>query len=330
VLEADESVSTDLFAQLIAKMTERTLRIGRSRYAEYGQVAVEKANWTEEKQSQSDKPTTDITLWLLADIALIDEWGQPTLLPTTQHFGLPDGDLNLKKSFIRSRHYAPFNSHYARREQERTVLTMGSVLQFKLKQATDIQPLQKKLQSGVGLYRQAGLGQVWLNPPLLQTPQPALEAANHVEKPPKPEQPDNNPLAQWITEQLGQKSQNQEIEKQAKEWLRTLKLLYRSARLLASRPAEIPIGPSAAQWGRIRDLATKPQITKELIEQTLFTGERPICKENDPDWSASIFIDNAESQDFKQWLQQQVQATDGDLLPALLAQVAQQATNIEQ
>jgi hypothetical protein len=326
-LEADDDVSTDLFAQLIAKMTGE-LRIGRSRYAEYGHVAVEKANWTEEKQSISDKPTTDITLWLLADLALLDEWGQPTLLPTTEHFGLPDGDLILEKSFIRSRHYAPFNSHYARREQERTVLTMGSVLQFKLKQATDIQPLEKKLQTGVGLYRQAGLGQVWINPPLLQTAQPTLEPASSiVEKPQKPKQPDS-PLAQWLIEQLGQGSQKQKIEAQAKEWLRTLKLLYRSARLLASVPADIPVGPSAAQWGRVRELATKPQVTKEIIQQTLFTGERRICKENDPDWSASVFIDNAEAQDFRQWLQQQIEATEDDILPALLAQVAQQATNI--
>ncbi|OAD21233.1 hypothetical protein THIOM_003004 [Candidatus Thiomargarita nelsonii] len=323
MLEADDDVSTDIFAQLIAKMTG-DLRLGRSRYAEYGHVAVKKANWTEDKQSISDKPTTDITLWLLADLALLDEWGQPTLLPTTEHFGLPDGDLNLKKSFIRSRHYAPFNSHYARREQERTVLSMGSVLHFKLKQATDIQPLE----AGVGLYRQAGLGQVWINPQLLQTPQPALEAASIVEKPPKPEQP-AIPLAQWLVGQLGQKSQNQEIEKQAKDWLRTLKLLYRSARLLASVPADIPVGPSAAQWGRIRELATKPQVTKEIIHQTLFTGERAICKQDDPDWSAPIFIDNAETQDFRQWLQQQIEATEDDLLPALLAQVAQQATNIE-
>ncbi len=327
VLEADDDVSTDLFAKIVTKIS-RDLRLGRSRYVEYGHVKVEEANWIEDQRHLSNEATTDITFWLLADLALLDEWGQPTLLPTPQHFGLPGGELILDKSFMRSRHYAPFNNHYARREQERTVLTMGSVLHFRLNQAINIQPLVKKLHVGVGLYRQAGLGQVWLNPPLLQKPKPDLEAASIVEKPQEPTTQPDTPLAHWLVCQLEQSSQNQAIEKQAKTWLRSLQLLYRSARLLASVPEGVRVGPSAAQWGRIRELATKPKVTKEDIKQTLFTGERAICKTDDPDWGAAVFIDNADTQDFKHWLQQQIEATEEALLPSILAQVSQQAIDL--
>lgn len=328
VLEADEAVSATLFTQIVETFNQK-LQLGRSRSAEYGNVSVEPADWREDDKTQPKlEKTSEITLWLLADMALQDEWGQPTLIPTPQHFGLPEGQLNLEKTFLHSRYYVPFNSHYRRREWERTVLNQGSVLHLTLTEPIDIDSVIKKLESGVGLYRQVGLGQVWVNPPLLATPQPRLESAPVVTMTTAPQPPDA-PLAKWLLAQVEQTNQAQLIEETAKQWIITLKLLYRSAQLLATVPVGGWVGPSVTQWGRVLELAKTPNVTATTIRTRLLTDERAICKTHDPDWTAQVLLEEQkELHNFRQWLQQQVEATSDDVLPALLAQVAWRAINI--
>ncbi len=329
VLEADAQVPEKLFKQVI-KSLDRTLQLGRSRSAEYGNVMVTKnADWTEDNQMPlAEAKIADITLWLLSDLALLDEWGQPTLLPSPQHFGLPEGQLVIEKTFIRSRRYAPFNSHYRRRELERTVLSMGSVLHLALNEPTAILPIIQKLQAGVGLYRQAGLGQVWVNPPLLLTPQPSLESALVVDKVTAPKPP-NTLLAKWIMAHVEQSSQAQIIEETVDQWISTLRLLYRSAQLLTSAPQGVLVGPSPTQWGRVLELAKTPNLTAANIRAMLFTDERAICKEHDPDWTSQVFLGSHNNlQNFRHWLQQQVESTPDEELPVLLAQFARRAVHL--
>lgn len=340
MLEADQDVPSQLFNQVLENIENHHIALGRSRSAEYGNVKIVKANWTfddkiQSSEDQNKEKTAEITLWLLADLALLDEWGQPTLLPTTQHFGLPAGQLKLEKTFIRSRRYAPFNNHYCRREYERNVLNMGSVLHFHLNEPIAIQAIREKLQTGVGLYRQAGLGQIWLNPPILQTAQPSFisnqtRLLKKLKKPEKAPEPPELPLARWLLRQVGQTSQTQKIEQQAKEWIITLRLLYKSARLLASVHAGVRVGPSASQWGRVLELAKTPQLSAAKIREQLFGGDRAICKKTDPEWSAKIFLDQAQNQtqNFKQWLEQKIVAVQDDLLPTLLAKVARLAIDL--
>ncbi|MCK5667061.1 MAG: hypothetical protein KAI17_26420, partial [Thiotrichaceae bacterium] len=97
-LEADQDVSQALFQKVINHLTGN-LAIGRSRSAEYGNVKVTTdSTWFEDHQDKEVKKK-EITIWLLSDLALLDEFGQSTLLPTTQHFGLPQGNLILEKCF---------------------------------------------------------------------------------------------------------------------------------------------------------------------------------------------------------------------------------------
>jgi len=328
LLEADEQVPKILFNRVVNSLN-RTLQLGRSRSAEYGNVMVTKnTDWTEDNKIPTEAKTSEITLWLLSDLALLDEWGQPTLLPTPQHFGLPEGQLVQEKTFIRSRHYAPFNGHYRRRELERTVLNMGCVLHLALNEPTAIQPLIQKLQAGVGLYRQAGLGQVWVNPPLLLTPQPNLETALAVEKVTAPKPP-NTLLAKWILAHVEQSGQVQVIEETADQWISTLRLLYRSAQLLTSAPQGVLVGPSPTQWGRVLELAKTPNLTAANIRSVLFTDDRAICKVHDPDWTTQVFLGSHNNlQNFRQWLQQKVEATPDEDLPVLLAQFARRAVSL--
>lgn len=325
-ISADDEVAAEVFEQIVEQV-QGTLRLGRSRYAEYGHVEIKRSDWIEDQIKPAELNTNNLTLWLLSDLALIDEWGQPTLLPTTEHFGLPNGKLVLEKSFIRSRNYSPFNGHYGRRELERNVLSMGSVLYFELEAATNIEPLIKKLQQGVGLYRQAGLGQVWLNPALLSKPKPILQKSIKRKVARKFEAP-NLPLANWLQTEVKQNSETVDIEDESKKWLKKLELLYRSAHLLAAAPVGVRIGPSATQWGRVRELAIRPKMTKKVIKQVLFTDEHPICRKNDPEWTAQVYVEAEKSQNFQDWLKTLIDKTEAEKLPALLAQIARQAIDI--
>ena len=320
-LEADEDVPTELFKKVTNNLNGK-LALGRSRSAEYGNIEIYPANWKEDKKT-TEETTQELTIWLLSDIALLDKNGQATLLPTAQDFGL-HGKLNLEKSFIRSRRYAPFNAHYRRREIERNVISMGSILHFSLKEPTEIQTIQ----TNIGLYRQTGLGQIWPNPPLLETEKPKFETNSKSFKKKAPKQPDF-PLAKWLQNKIGQNIETQEIEKEAKEWLKELNRLYHSARLLSATPRGIRIGPSPTQWSRVLELSKTPNITKATIQQQLFFDKHTaICKDNDPDWTAEVYLKGTRVDNFKQWLQKQIDTTKNDNLPALLGNFAKQATDI--
>ncbi len=322
-LEADEDIPPKLFQKVIDNFNGN-LALGRSRSAEYGNVKITPANWKEDQKATEDK-TQELTIWLLSDLALLDKNGQATLLPTTQDFSLPNGKLNLKKSFIRSRHYAPFNGHYRLREMERNVLTMGSVLHFSLNEPIEVQTIQ----TNIGLYRQAGLGQIWINPPLLKTEKPKFETNTSSFKKKVPKQPDL-PLATWLLNKMGQNIQTQKIEKEAKEWLKELNRLYHSARLLSATPRGIRIGPSPTQWSRVLELTKTPNITKAEIQEQLFYDEKTaICKEADPEWTAEVYLKEKEKvNNFKQWLQKQIDTSKYKELPTLLGHFAKQAIDI--
>ena len=319
-LEADEDIPPKLFTQIIENLNGK-LALGRSRTAEYGNVEITPANWNEDINTTPHQ-TKEITIWLLSDLALLDKHGQATLLPTTQHFGLPNGELNLDKSFIRSRHYAPFNAHYHSREIERNVLSMGSVLHFRLNEPTEI----KTNQTNIGLYKQAGLGQIWINPPLLETPQPRFTKTTIKKKAPEPPKTPELPLANWLINKVRQNNQSQEIETQAKNWIQELNRLYNSARSLSAKPKGVRVGPSANQWGRILELSKTPKITNAAMRQQLFEGDKAICKDNDPEWTAEVYLKDTNIRNFKQWLQKI--ARNNNELPAFLGNLSKQAIDI--
>jgi len=61
---------------------------------------------------------------------VLDREGQPTLYPSLSDLvaDAPEKHPDRNRSFLRALSYAPFNGHYQRREPERAVLSMGSVL----------------------------------------------------------------------------------------------------------------------------------------------------------------------------------------------------------
>lgn len=181
-LQADDSISEEIWQKLI-KRFNGTAHLGRSRSAQFGRVEIQavKACYVQQSALNSNQ----LTLLLLSDLYLhhsVENTSEPkpkklgenTLMPTPENLGLPQGTkLLTDKSFMRSRRYSTYNAYRKHYDKERQVITRGSVLRYQLPDSfTDYKQLEQKLSQGLGLYTENGLGQVWINPPLLSDTHP--------------------------------------------------------------------------------------------------------------------------------------------------------------
>ena len=327
-LEADDEIEQNLFEQIVSIFQEKPLKLGRSRSAEYGAIKLELSEQKDERILP--QAASEVTLWLLADAALQDKFWQPTLSPTAASVGLPPHfELSPAKSFIRSRSYAPFNAHYRRRELERLVLSMGSVLHFssKYNKAIDDQTLQSLQNQGIGLYRQAGLGRIWINPPLLASKSPKFAT---LKRPPKEEpsqlETPNHPVFRYLNKRKEQATHTNTIETRADDWKKELKDLYKSARKISSTAI---FGPTKTQWGTVMEIA-KNATSAETLAQNLFAGEHVVCKETDSEWSQRIFdAKNQQIDNFRNWLKNKIETENRqELLPQIVARFAHLARDV--
>lgn len=250
-ISCDDAMTEADITQLKATLS-KPLLLGRSRSAEYGRATVEILQ-TQPALSSEQPDDLKITLWLLSDLMALDEYGQPILSPAPQHLGLPKGELVAENSFLRTRRYSTWNAHKQGYELERQVISKGSVLVYQLESSLTDEHLQL-IAAGLGVERQAGLGQVWLNPSLLAGEKPHFEKsvapladeANELPKPAK--EPD---LIAWLRKQQGDKDSRQGFARKAKDIARTYKSLMQNARDLKGLDTSVHVGPSHSQWGAI-------------------------------------------------------------------------------
>lgn len=316
-IAADDTVEGRLYSALRAAVPS-PMPLGRSRSAEYGLVDVEiedlavKADarimqaggWTDAEDLAIGQ--TRIALWLISDLVATDDLGQPTLLPKPRWLGLPDGELNTARSFLRSRRYSPWNAHRGGPDLERQVLCQGSLLVFDLHA-----PLQenhrKRLAAGLGLHRETGLGQVWLNPALLGKPGHSVPA--FAADPPEDCVPaivpanDKAPasdLLTWLTATRKQSTGRDAAADKAREIASRYPALLRSARRLQGLPATAEVGPSHSQWGAVLAMAKRPPAE---FADALFDLQKGPCKPSAPGWKDACWdTDAKELQSFSCWL----------------------------
>ena len=348
-LDADDDIDADLFAQVNGILLENTLYLGRSRSAEYGAVQIEEALQIE-APSLPDKPASAVTIWLLSDAAIYDIQGVPTLQPDASAIGLPqDWELDLERSFTYSRRFAPYNAKYQRRELEREVLGMGSVLHY-VPSTSDsseasVDNLQQVQNRGIGSYRQSGLGAVFVNPSLLEEAEPVFASAKPllVAGGSIPDRPDN-PIFRYLDQRANELGRNEKMDTLAEQWKQELEGLYLAAKKLSPYVQGSCIGPSATQWGRVMD-ASKGFVESISTEkdgnhyQALFTAlfnkDSGICKKEDVQWDAQVVIDvdsnKASLSSFREWFIIKLKgARDDKELPDIVARFARLAKDVAQ
>jgi len=303
-IDASAAVPDALWGRLAAVFDAGELRLGRSRSAEYGRVQVRRAPEPASAAiAAGDVREGQVTLWCLSDLALVDEYGQPTLEPRPEGFGLGPGRVDWGRSFLRFRSYAPWNAHRRTRDPERHVLCRGSVIALALDAAPGREPLDA-LAEGVGLYREGGLGRLWVNPPLLAQPEPEWSqpparqpAPRDRLEAPRPE----HPLVRWLESQRAGRDARREAETSARKLTQELRHGYQQARTYAGLPDSAVVGPSPSQWGAVLARA-KEAGDAAALRRALFDGGDAVCKATGEGWQ-DAFHDAAGVRTFRSWFQ---------------------------
>ena len=244
-----QAENSDDLAFIDGMFAERTLRLGRSRSAEYGIVRLEKHSPGNTGTASPCKNGV-VSLYLLSDMALVRD-GMPTLVPRAEDFGLKEASLIPGRCFMRSRSYSPWNAFYNCRMTERNVLCKGSVISFIVKDSADIESLQRDLSRGVGLYREEGMGQVLVNPEWLLQPPVLRKARAHEPKGIIPSDEWKSPLILFLREKTEQQDLSRRAFedglKWAKEWFQLSEKIARTGQMV----------PGKSQWSAIRSLADR-------------------------------------------------------------------------
>lgn len=309
-IQADSALAASAFEAVIGALCG-TCWLGRSRSAEYGRVQIERIDLSMPEQQLA--PQKRMTLWLLSDLALLDEHGQPTLEPSPAHLGLGRGRIIWSQTFLRSRSYSPWNAFRRGWDRERRVLVAGSVITLEL-DADPTPEMQARLAAGLGLYREGGLGRVWVNPPLLARARPDFQPRPPERNPALPPRPDD-PLLAWLDDQ--DDSWKVGVDDTARDLANACRQVLRDARRIAGiRPGEA-FGPSPSQWGSVQEAAQRA--TGSELHAILFGrmgGDDAqafdgVIKSKGEGWQESVPQPGARWPTFAEWLHGQLQAHCG-------------------
>jgi CRISPR-associated protein Csx10 len=269
-VEFDDEVSEAVRQQVLSALGG-TLRIGRSRTAEYGVLQTALCSAAIEPLPSASQSDGRLVIYCLSDLALTDEKGMPTLVPD---FGLSAVTFDPAKSFLRIRSYAPFNGTRWRFDLERQVIAKGSILVYGGNPTSeDLQSLQDRIAKGIGLYRQEGLGKLLINPSFLA--QFGFTASAIVRLPvaePPVLSAANTPLSQWLLARASTQEQACKTIEQVEKWVDDL----------VSGPC-----PKNSQWGQLRNIA----FLKTIDE--IRKGIKQLCTEgvSQKQWSKPVKVD---------------------------------------
>jgi hypothetical protein len=243
-IQADSKEDLQRVAELLG---EGEVFLGRSRFAEYGAVKLALSKDVAGGYSAVAPEKNSLLLYLASDLVLSRD-GRVVLVPQPEDFGLSGVRFVPEKSCIRHRRYAPWNSFFNCRMEERQALCKGSVLVFDITEGSPhVEALQKSLASGVGLYTQEGLGQVWVHPSWLVHP-PVLQRASE-KSPEAVSKPASSSLISFLQRKRGLRDADEKSLqiglKWASEWITFSRALE----------AEYDEAPAKNQWSALRDLA---------------------------------------------------------------------------
>jgi CRISPR-associated protein Csx10 len=249
-----------LLEQTVEALTRASIRLGRSRSAEFGGATVTLHTPAAATEPASPVAAGRLRLLAVSDLALRDpKSGGPRLVTTAADFGLDAAwQLDLGRSFLRFRRYSPFNGHRRRPESEHQVIVAGSVLTFHGPglDAAALGQLRTRLRDGVGLHRGRGLGQLLAEPALLSVAEPRLIEGERSKggKQAAPKPPSDPAFAVFAAraEALRQKERIWEKAVEASQRFHTDK-------------------PSAAQWGELRSRAQRARRANQS-RQTFLDG----------------------------------------------------------
>lgn len=305
-LEVDDGVEDAVVQQLCAVLQGR-LSLGRSRSAQYGRVQANIAPWAAPAPPPLPQPGQPLHLLLMSDLCLRDRQGRPTLTPDAASLGLPEGvRVDSQRSSVRTRRYSPWNAYRNGPEMERQLLGAGGVITL-VSDSGWSGPLIQHLTAGLGCDRAQGLGEVWVQPPLLAEVNPRFTAAARAPAAAPIARPDS-PLLKWLTRDGATQPQSRsDLAAWSSTTLTALKQRWQTLRSYQAIPASAEWGPGASQWGALAAEAARASTVKDL--QSALLGD---------DGIVSRKLKNAQAKEDKKFWDDE--ATRIDNKPISLAQ----------
>lgn len=305
-----------------------TVRLGRSRSAQYGQVWVELLEEPKARLVPSISSAGEtLTLWLLSDLALVDDLGQPTVRPEPECLGLPEKTSWLSaKSFLRTRRYSPYNAYRRSHDEERQVICRGSVLRFRL--AAPLSEAQREaLSRGVGAYQVQGLGRVAVDPALLCSERPVFISREYkgghqaASGPVAPGRVSSmvSPLIHAVERRYQRQHQVEDAGTWAREIFDKLLEALTSAREWQGIPDSQPLvnAPNRSQWGQIKEMASRYRQQPGALRAQLFHGGQAVIRERSG-WELEV----APGQWLSQILREALDKVDDALMPDVVGRLA--------
>lgn len=256
VLSFDDQVPEALVQRVLA-VFEGTLRLGRSRSSGYGRVQcrVGAARALSVPRVHGDT----LRLWLLSDAWLRDAWGQPTLRPDGDVLGLPGATLVPERTYLRSRRVSAWNAARRQPEMERQVLLAGGVMTLHREGGFTQEEVSRLAQRGIGTGHALGLGEVWVQPPMLQQITPVFERL----EPAPPVAPTgavklpvvDTPLVRYLRARAAGAGHADKAQAFVEAGLQSLLQRWKAVRSYEAVPREQAMGPGPSQWGQVATLA---------------------------------------------------------------------------
>ena len=252
----------DKYKSNIIEILENSKRLGKSKSAEYGRVEIKYIDDEQNDFIPQELKTIEIDnkhyifLYAYSRLALTDDMGNNSYHTSLTSLKLDEGEIDWKKSQIRTNRYTPYNTKRENRDFERLIIEKGSILAIEVQKEFDVKAYSEKIQKGIGLYLSEGHGKVVVNPSFLLSKEVSFQGKEQ-----KTVNEHNSSLKKygvinsWLEEQEEKKIKEYKLLKSVKEFI-----------------ANHNVKNKKSQWGQIRSLCSA-YITDEKIYETLFSGK---------------------------------------------------------
>lgn len=252
-IEADDDVPERVLEALRSAFDGRTIWLGRSKSGEYGRTRATLAP-PSGGPAPDATPRSELAMLLASDLALIDpRTGSPSLVPDAEALGLPSSwTFAPRRSSVLVRRYSPWNARRRARDLERQVLRRGSVLVYEGRDAVTCRDVATRLGSGVGAYRQDGLGRVLVEPTLLASARPSFASspASASTAEPRAAVP-TPPLGVWMRARASARASEDATRQAVERMLEGLLPALRRARRAGCQT------PRRSQWRQLHEVAAR-------------------------------------------------------------------------
>ncbi|MBU6995019.1 hypothetical protein [Ferrovum myxofaciens] len=303
-LEADDDFPPELLGQ-VKEILEREILLGRSRSAEYGRTSIRVTPADPPFQDQEKSAQTrQLTLWFLSDCFPCHPSGMPSTDITAESLGLPPGaQIDWRTSFTRTRSFSSWNAYRQGYDRERFGIQAGSVLSISFPDS-DLSNITASLTRRIGLYREGGAGQVWVNPPLLRHKHPSFISSTDRDTTslPSPQRP-NHPLLNWLTKPEGADLENcqEEAWKIAGDYWKQIDSVRRDK---GFPETATDFYPSVSQWGTVLQ-AARTKSGNDLY-QALFSHTNAVIKPTGKNWGLDICVMDKSCKTLDEWIKMQI------------------------